>query len=179
MTSVTPPSRPPDDTPPDPGRFDQFYRDEWHQVFGLALTVTGDRGVAEDLTQEAFVAAYQDWDRIGRYDKPGAFLRRVVLNRSVSRFRRLGRERGALFRWAGRRRDPVLPPELDESWELVRRLPARQAQVFVLSVFEDLTIAEVAEVLEIGTETVKTHLARARESLSRAVATGTTVEERS
>ena len=181
MTSVTPPSRPPDDryTPPDPGQFDLFYRDEWRRVFGLALAITGDRGVAEDLTQEAFVAAYKDWDRIGRYDKPGAFLRRVVLNRSVSRRRRLGRERGALARWAGRRRDPALPPDLDESWELVRRLPPRQAQVFVLSVFEDLTIAEVAEVLEIGTETVKTHLTRARETLSRAVTTGPTLEDRS
>ena len=180
MTSVTPPSRPPNKryTSPDPVHFDVFYREEWRQVFGLALAVTGDRGVAEDLTQEAFAAAYKDWNRIGRYDKPGAFLRRVVLNRSVSRIRRLGRERGALARWAARRRDPVLPPDLDESWELVRRLPARQAQVFALTVFEDLTAAEVAEVLEIGTETVKTHLTRARDTLSRAMATGPILEER-
>lgn len=84
--------------------FDNFYRDEWHTVVGLALALTGDRGATEDLTQEAFASAFRDWDRIGAYDEPDAFVRRVVANRAVSRGRRLARVSRALSRIAGRRR---------------------------------------------------------------------------
>jgi RNA polymerase sigma-70 factor, ECF subfamily len=150
--------------------FDAFYLREWHSVVGLAVVLTGDRAAAEDLTQEAFTTAYRDWSRIGAYDRPGAFVRRVVANAATSRGRRLVRETRAIHRLGGRRDDMVLPPEVDETWAVVRRLPRRQAQVVALTYLTGLTLAEAAEVMEVGVETAKTHLTRARRSLSRTLA---------
>jgi RNA polymerase sigma-70 factor (ECF subfamily) len=150
--------------------FEALYLRDWHSVLGLAVALTGDRAAAEDLTQEAFAVAYRDWNRIGAYDRPGAFVRRVVANGATSRGRRLVRENRALARLAGRRTEAVLPPEADETWALVRRLPRRQAQVVALTYLSGLTLAEAAEVMEVGVETAKTHLSRARASLARTLA---------
>ncbi len=147
--------------------FEAFYLREWHPVVGLAIVLTGDRAAAEDLAQDAFAAAYRDWNRIGTYDRPGAFVRRVVANAATSRGRRLVRETRALTRLSARRDGVSLPPEVDETWALVRRLPRRQAQVVALTSMSGLTLAEAAEVMEVGFETAKTHLARARRSLAR------------
>ena len=147
--------------------FGDFYDTQWRPVMGMALALTGDRAAAEDLNQDAFATAYREWHRVGSYDKPGAFVRRIVANNAVSRGRRLMRENRALVRLAGRRRDIGLPTEIDDTWALVRRLPARQAQVLALTYLGDLPLAEVAEALGIGTETAKTHLSRARAALAR------------
>jgi RNA polymerase sigma-70 factor (ECF subfamily) len=154
---------------PSEADFEAFYLREWHLVMGLAVALTGDRTAAEDLTQEAFAAAYRGWSRIGAYDRPGAFVRRVVANGATSRGRRLTRENRALSRLAGRRQEDSLPPEVDETWVVVRRLPRRQAQVVALTYLSGLTLAEAAEVMEIGVETAKTHLSRARASLARSL----------
>jgi RNA polymerase sigma-70 factor (ECF subfamily) len=72
--------------------FGQFYRSEYRAVLGLAFALCRDRGVAEELVQEGFTAAFRRWDEVGRMDHPGAWVRRVVTNHAVSRFRRLGAE---------------------------------------------------------------------------------------
>jgi hypothetical protein len=69
-------------------RFDDFYRREFSAVVGLAYALSGNRWAAEDLAQESFLVAHRDWDRVGTYDDPGAWVRRVVTNLSVSALRR-------------------------------------------------------------------------------------------
>jgi len=64
----------------------------------LAYALSGSRLGADDLAQEAFLAAYRDWQSIGRYNNPGAWVRRVVDNRSVSMFRRRSAELRPLIR---------------------------------------------------------------------------------
>ncbi|MCU1458129.1 MAG: putative polymerase subfamily sigma factor, partial [Actinomycetia bacterium] len=60
--------------PPD---FDGFFRREYRKVVALAAVLCGRPAVAEELAQDAFVSAYRNWDRIARYDDPGAWVRRV------------------------------------------------------------------------------------------------------
>src|SRR4051794_32907715 len=72
--------------------FDRFCAQEYAAVAGLAFVLTGSWTTAEDLTQDAFFAAFRKWDQLQRYDKPGAWVRRVVANRAVSWRRRLGTE---------------------------------------------------------------------------------------
>ena len=55
---------------------------------GLAYALSGNRSLAEDLAQEAFLAAYRNWPRVSTYEQPGAWVRRIVANLSVSAFRR-------------------------------------------------------------------------------------------
>src|SRR5690349_4818442 len=81
--------------------FEQLYRDDYRQVLGLAYVLSGDRWTAEELAQEAFAAAYMRWSIIGRYDAPGAWVRRVVCNRAASGVRRRVREAKAILRLRG------------------------------------------------------------------------------
>lgn len=150
------------------GDFEGFFRREYRAVLGLAIVLSGSRAAAEELTQEAFLATFREWERVGRFESPGAWVRRVVANRAVSRFRRTAAEAKALLRLKSYGRHDV-GPELDDTmdvWREVRRLPRRQAQVVALTYLHDLPRREVAEILGCGEETVKTHLERARRTLA-------------
>jgi hypothetical protein len=57
-----------------PERFEAFYEREYHRVVGFAYALTGSWEAAEDATQEEFLRALRDWERIGRYDQPGAWV---------------------------------------------------------------------------------------------------------
>lgn len=162
-------------TSPAGAAFDAFCREHYAKVTGLAYVLSGSRTAAEDLTQDAFFAAFRQWGRVSAYDNPGAWVRRVVVNKAVSRRRRLVSESRAMMR-VGSRRAPFA--ELDqpdlEFWALVRSLPTRQAQVFALTCLEDFPLARVAEILEISEVTAKTHLQRARATLKQTVRPQTT-----
>jgi RNA polymerase sigma-70 factor, ECF subfamily len=147
--------------------FDRFCASERAAVVGLAYVLCGDWGAAEDLAQDAFFAAYRQWSRLATYDHPGAWVRRVVANRAVSRRRRLSSEARAITRLALRRRPDTDPAPIDEEvWAAVRHLPARQAQVFALTYVDDLSLDQVGGVLQISPGTAKTHLQRARAALA-------------
>ena len=73
-----------------PETFEDFYVREFAAIVGLAYALSGSRSGAEDLAQEAFLAAHRTWDRVGGYEEPGAWVRRVVANLAVSAFRRVG-----------------------------------------------------------------------------------------
>lgn len=136
-------------------------------MIGLAYALSGSRMAAEDLAQEAFIAAHRSWDKVGRYDKPEAWVRRVVANMSVSMFRRKSREAKALVRMKPEESYlPALPAEAEEFWQEVRALPKRQAQTLALHYLEDRSIAEIAEILDCAENTVKVHLHKGRGRLA-------------
>lgn len=147
--------------------FEAFYRRDLRPVVGLAYVLTGRRSVAEDLAQEAFIAAYRRWGVVGGYDDPGAWVRRVVANRAASLHRRARVEAAnALVR---RRLDDYfdeLPVDHEHLWVEVRRLPRRQAQVVALHYVERRSTADIAALLGLSEPTVKTHLQRARATLA-------------
>ena len=147
--------------------FERFFRDEYPRLVPMLQALTGDRQRAEDLAQDALAAAQRDWRRIGRYDKPGAWVRRVALNRSSNDRRRQRREAASLQRIG------VAEPTTETAghdarlWALVRALPEQQRWAVALHYVEDRSVADVAEVLGCSAGTVKTHLSRARETLAR------------
>jgi RNA polymerase sigma factor (sigma-70 family) len=148
--------------------FDDFYRQEYRRVLGLAYVLTGNASVAEDTTQDAFAAAYQQWAAIGGYDSPAAWVRRVACNRAASVVRRRVREAKAIVRLAYRTPTHF---ELDEGdaefWRSVRALPPRQAQAVALFYLEDYSVRDIAAVLDCSEGSVKTHLSRARAAVAR------------
>ena len=152
-----------------PEAFEDFYRREYVSVVGLAYALSGSRSGAEDLAQEAFLAAHRNWQTIGAYQRPGAWVRRVVANLSVSAFRRRIAEAKALARAAfGERTDlPDLGAADPDFWSAVRSLPRRQAQVVALFYLEDLPISDVAQILKMTPGTVKRHLHNGRQTLAR------------
>lgn len=147
--------------------FDSYYRRDYRSLIGLAYVLTGSNTQSEDLVQEALTEAHRRWGQVSRYDDPGAWVRRVLVNRSRSRFRRLKSEAKALAMIGGRRVDHIEPTErVTEVWAAVRSLPTRQSHVIALFYWEDRSVAEIANILDCGQETIKTHLKRARRSLA-------------
>ncbi|MPZ53486.1 MAG: sigma-70 family RNA polymerase sigma factor [Acidimicrobiia bacterium] len=151
-----------------PTDFDDFYRVTFPRMVDIARGLSGSRLAAEDLAQDALVAAYRQWPKVGGLDNPGAWVRRVVINKSVSRYRRHLAEAKALVRLRpirGASPEP-LPDDAEEFWRAVRQLSRRQAQAITLHYLEDLPLGEIAEIMEISPNTVKVHLHRGRTTLA-------------
>lgn len=155
-----------------PSGFEAFFRAEYPRLVTLLLAVTGSRTVAEDLAQEALIRAHGRWDQIVRYDKPGAWVRRVALNLAINHRSRRRNEGRALARLDRQRpNEPYAYAddhrvETDDFWALVRRLPARQAAAIALHHLEDRSVVEVAAALGCSEGTAKTHLHRGRAALA-------------
>jgi RNA polymerase sigma-70 factor (sigma-E family) len=152
-----------------PGRFEDFYLEEYPRVVMLVYALSGSRAGAEDIAQEAFLRAYRDWDRVGSYEHQAAWVRRVATNLATSGLRRRLLEARALARLAGRR-EPVLEPlpaEEADFGRALRALPRRQGQAVALFYVEDLSVQQIAVVLDCAEGTVKAHLAKARHTLAK------------
>ena len=154
-------------------RADERYRQvfEAHRVavFRLAVLLTSDRFVAEEVTAEVFARVLPRFRR-GEVNDALPYLRRAVVNEVRSRHRRRGHEQRALARvgasvGAG---DPVDRLELREGLLVaLATLPVRQRAVVVLRYHDDLSEAEVARTLGTSVGTVKTHASRGLEQLRR------------
>lgn len=149
--------------------FEDFYRREYPNMLKLAYALSGNRWAAEEIVQDGFIAAHRKWNRISGYDRPGAWVRRVVSNLAVSFLRRRLIEAKALLKLAAVRHDPLSPlAESDaDVWKAVRSLPNQQARAVALHYILDLPLSEIASTLECAESTVKAHLYRARNTLAR------------
>ena len=102
--------------------FDSFYAREYASLCALALVLTGSRAHAEDVAQEAMLAAYQRWDDVAKMEFPAAWVRRVCANLPPVRQAPACRGR-ALLRLRGHRTTvDALDDAASEFWAAVRRL---------------------------------------------------------
>jgi RNA polymerase sigma-70 factor (ECF subfamily) len=173
-----------------PADFDSLYRAEWSAIVALGWSLTGSWPHAEELAQDAFADAYRRWPEVGRLDRPGAWVRRAVINRSASYHRHRNVEHRGLERWSGRERagsdaagtdrtgdaaaDHVGDPAF---WAALRSLPARQLACLALHYLEDRPVADIASILDCRPATVKVHLHRGRTALAERLA-GVTPRQR-
>lgn len=180
MTEVGSVSTPSSTAPPG---FDDLYRDEWSALVALGWSLTGSWPVAEDLVQDAFADAYRRWDHVVALDKPGAWVRRAVINRAVSTHRKRGTERTGLSRMGSlhvvsadrastdRTGEAAVDRVADPAfWAAVRALPEQQRACVALHYLDDLPVAEIAAVLRCRPATVKVHLHRGRKALAASLA---------
>ena len=145
--------------------FEQLYRQELAPLIAVATTMTGNRELGADLAHEALTRAYRDWRTISNLDRPGAWVRRVLINLAIDAHRRQARETLAMSRL-----DPhpivAATDAVGAFWQAVRALPDRQRAAVALFYIEDLGVAEIAEILRVAPGTVKTSLFMARRSLA-------------
>lgn len=137
--------------------FEEFYRSHVERARSLAHLITGSRSIGQEIAQEAMLAVHEAWPTL---ERPEAYLRVVVVNRSRSVQRRQIRERLHIARSA-RAESVTAIPAIDETWAVLRRLPVSQRIVVVLRYYEDLSLREIVELLDQPLGTVKSTLHRA------------------
>jgi RNA polymerase sigma-70 factor (sigma-E family) len=153
--------------------FDEFVAAHVDDLLRTAYLIVWDETEAEDLVQECLLKIARRWARIRGMQQPQAYARRILVNLAFDGARGRTRRRGELELGIDAGVSIVDPlPALDTRAELIDalgRLPARQRAVLVLRYFNDLTEAQVAEVLGCSPGTVKSSasrgLARLREVL--------------
>jgi RNA polymerase sigma-70 factor (ECF subfamily) len=154
--------------------FEELYREHAGRVYAICLRMTADPARAEELTQEAFVRA---WEKLGSFRGSGEFggwLRRLVINVVLaerrSRGRRLARETEtedvSRFRRPGEDPHPTSGLDLESA---IAKLPPGARRVFVLHDIEGYRHDEIAKMLRVASGTSKTQLHRARKLLREAL----------
>ncbi|MEO6713136.1 MAG: SigE family RNA polymerase sigma factor [Mycobacteriales bacterium] len=151
--------------------FEDFVAGHAAALLRLAYLLTGDRGHAEDLLQDALERAYRHWPRVVAADRPDAYVRRVLIHAVTDRFRRRRYAEVQLTSYADRATVDITG-DIDLRDSLVRglrALPLGQRTVVVLRHCLDLSEAETAEMVGCSVGTVKSQtsrgLARLRELL--------------
>jgi RNA polymerase sigma-70 factor (sigma-E family) len=150
--------------------FEQFVTGSSDALLRTAYLVVWDPAEAEDLVQECLLAVARRWPRVRGMDHPHAYARRILINLALDGATRRTRRRdelaangsGAADEFAdessARRLHAVgVRAELVEA---LGTLPPRQRAVLVLRYFEDLSEAQVAELLGCSLGTVKSTASR-------------------
>lgn len=147
----------------DGGRLGELYARHAAGAIRLAYLMTGDRQLAEDLVQDAFVKLAGRLVHLRDPDAFDAYLRRTIVNLANSHFRHQRVARAYLERTAAEPRPSAEPPgtgRRDELWADLQRLPVRQRTAIVLRIYEDLSERRVAEIMGCRPGTVRSLLSR-------------------
>jgi RNA polymerase sigma-70 factor (sigma-E family) len=153
--------------------FDAFVRARLPNLLRFGHALTGSSEAAADLVQDALERTLIAWSRLESRDEPEGYVRRIMVNRNISIWRKLRREqvmadvhdRG----FEDRRFD-------HDMWRALSTLPPRQRAVIVLRYYEDLSEADIARILGCSVGTVKSQaskaLAKLRATVQREVGDG-------
>ncbi|MBM9506205.1 SigE family RNA polymerase sigma factor [Actinacidiphila acididurans] len=151
--------------------FEEYVSGRGTALLRLAYLLSGDSHLAEDLTQDVLLRVHRRWRRVATLDHPDAYVKRMLLNEYLS--------------WRRRRSSTEVPAPADTgvpvtgadgdigervamqeaAWRLLATLPRRQRAVLVLRFYEDLSDAQIAEVLGCAAATVRSQAARALATL--------------
>ena len=147
----------------DGGEFERFFRDEYRTVVRTVTAIVGDLADAEAISQDAFVKALIRWRRLSRFDRPGAWVRRVAIRDAVR---------------AARSAQPPSEPAIEQGsptdvWaeradlhDALQLLSINQRAALTLHYLAGLPVAEVAAALGCAEATVRVHLHRGRTRLA-------------
>jgi RNA polymerase sigma-70 factor (sigma-E family) len=156
------------------GRLGELYRRHAPDAASLAYLLTGNRSLAEDLVQDAFVRMFGRFRDLRHPDAFNAYLRRTVVNLSRSHFRRAKVERAYLAR-EGAPPATAAGPDIgprEEIWDALLRLPERQRTAIVLRYYEDLSEVDTAYAMRCPAGTVKSLVSRGIERLRQEMTRG-------
>jgi RNA polymerase sigma-70 factor (ECF subfamily) len=150
--------------------FAALVREHQAMVFGLAFHVLQSWSQAEELAQDVFLTLHQNLARVESARHLVFWLRRVTSNRCIDWIRKPAYRRevpfDGVFEPAAtpRASDPMLDALLRR---LVAELPPHPRIVVTLRFQEDLDLAEIAAIVELPLNTVKSHLRRSLDLLRR------------
>jgi RNA polymerase sigma factor (sigma-70 family) len=163
LVAQSPPGRGP--TVSESLRFEDFFEREAGTLFRRLCVVTGDRGEAEEIMQDAFLALWERWQRVAAMEDPTGYLYRTSMNLFRRRTRRASL---AIRRRLARAPDPVPFAEIDERQDVVAALreltPRQRAAVMLIDVL-DYSSEDAGKALGVTAGTVRGLASRGRETL--------------
>ena len=144
-----------------------LFRAHWPRALRAAYLIVHDAGAAEDIAQEAFLAAVRSLDRFDRSRPFGPWLHRIVVNRAIdsARARALRGEVGGEALAAAPADNPGHGLS-DDVVGALTSLPEEQRAVIVLRHLLEYTPGEIAELLELPRGTVNSRLRRGLDELA-------------
>ena len=157
-------------------QFLSLLRPEQGKMFRIARGITGQESDAWDIIQEATLAAYDQFHRLrGGPEAFGPWIRRILVNRARNFLKARSRlvplevvtdgEHGS---WPG----PEEQLDHNQLWSEVMALDEHHRQVLVLRFLVDMTVEEIARVLDVPPGTVKSRIHRALTALRKRLETG-------
>lgn len=154
--------------------FDRVYHELFPMLFRVAFRIAGERGLAEDLTQEAFLRLLRRETPLPDIDQTRYWLLRVVRNLSLNHEKRRERERRAVRRLEGGSGSYALPADAallaeatrDAVQEALNALPHNMRTALVLREYAGMSYREISAALGISEGNVKVRMHRARQQLA-------------
>ena len=136
---------------------------EYPAIVRTVALMLRDNARAEEITQDAFVQLHVAWAKVSRYERPGAWVRRVAIRLAMRAIRR-----DRLWALVGRElvpREPAAGSGPDVAGA-IRQLPGAQRAAIVLFYYEDRPVAEIAAILGCAEATARVHLHRGRKRMA-------------
>lgn len=176
--------------------FTTFMRNYQNMVFSTAARITGNDAHAEDISQEVFLKAYENYDHLSTSPTAGGWLKTVATNLSLNHLSRY-RNRWRFF--SEFKRDDAGEgdaPEVDFAApdtffagvdaadqralveQALAQLPEHQRVPLVLYHFEDMPYEDIAKRLRVSLAKVKTDILRARAALAKILMRSGTAHEK-
>ena len=144
--------------------FAAFVAERQRPLLRLAMVLSGDARLAEDVVADVLARAYERWPRVAAMEQPYAYVRRMVVNEYLSWWRRARRATTVA------ELESFIAPVPDHAQahadrdalaRRLTRLPKRQRATLVLRYYEGLSDTEIAAVLGCAESTVRSNAARA------------------
>lgn len=156
--------------------FRQLVEEHQHYVFTIAFRVLRDEEDARDVTQETFIRVWKKLDTYDMQTKFTTWLYTIATNLAYDQLKGSSRKRQRLSVVGSSELESVAAPMEEEARivnrdlavkiaELAGGLPPKQQKVFILRDLQDLSVDEVARVLSMSVNSVKTNLCYARRSI--------------
>jgi RNA polymerase sigma factor (sigma-70 family) len=153
----------------------ELYRLHGHQVYNLALKYVHNQEIAEEITQDVFVAAHVQWDAFQHQAQWSTYLYRITINKCIDHHRRSKKWR-FLRPWRDQLEDlhwdhPGIENEQEERfkwlYQALDQLPAKQKAALVLTKLDGKSQKEASEILGIKEKALESLIQRAKQNLKK------------
>lgn len=146
--------------------FDEYVRRRSVTLQRFAYLVTRNVEDARDCVQDALLGLYPRWEEVSARGGVDAYVRRSIVNASVSRWRRNHGTVPTDVPEALAARGPAADPmarvdDADEAWRLLAELTPQQRAAVIMRFWEDRSFAQIAEVLDCAEASARSHVHRA------------------
>jgi RNA polymerase sigma-70 factor (ECF subfamily) len=139
------------------------------KMFGVCLTYTKDRELAQDILHDGFFKVFKKFDKYNDAWSLSSWIRRIIVNTAIDHFRKTNRMSSVDFQesayLAGTYDDVTEISKTSDLSDIINMLPKGAKTVFNLYTVEGYKHKEIADMLEISVGTSKSQLSKAKSVL--------------